>query len=97
MLLVVDARAGLRAGDAELAETLRGAAQAGPRRRQQNRPAPTTSRSPPSSTGSGSASRIAVSATHGLGTGDLLDPIVERARRPARAGRARDDAVRGSR
>ena len=39
ILLIVDARAGVRAGDAELAGTLRGASVPGPRRRQQARPA----------------------------------------------------------
>ncbi len=49
VLMVVDARAGLRAGDAELAKTLRGG---------DVRPtAPGTSMPPPSSTRSGSASR----------------------------------------
>ena len=38
MLLVVDGRAGLRAGDAELAKTLRGGGGAGAGRRQQSRP-----------------------------------------------------------
>ena len=50
--------------------------------------------SPPSSTRSASASRSPVSATHGLGTGDLLDAIVEAlGDRPPRADED-DDAVR---
>ena len=39
VLMVVDGRAGLRAGDAELAKTLRGGERPGPGRRQQSRPA----------------------------------------------------------
>jgi GTPase len=76
-LLVVDARAGLRPGDAELASELRGgrvpvvvaankvdaAAQAG---------------LAAEFYGLGLGDPVAVSATQGLGTGDLLDLIVER-------------------
>ncbi len=76
-VLVVDARAGLRPGDAELARELRGggvpvivaankvddARQAG---------------SATEFYGLGLGDPVAVSATQGLGTGDLLDLIVER-------------------
>ncbi len=72
VLLVVDGRAGLRAGDAELAKTLRGGdvpvlVVVNKADRPDDEP------SPPSSTPSAWASRWPVSATHGLGSGDLLD------------------------
>jgi GTP-binding protein len=59
VMLVVDARAALRSGDAELAKTLRAGG-------------------PPVL-----VEPIPVSATHGLGTGDLLDRIVETLGEPA--------------
>src|SRR4051794_20428470 len=86
VLLVVDARAGLRAGDAELAATLRGAE------------VPVLVAANKSDTPAdahlvaefhrlGLGDPEPVSATHGLGTGDLLDRVVEalgeRAERPA--------------
>ena len=49
---------------------------AGGRRREQGRLRRARSRWPPSSTRSASASRSPVSATHGRGTGDLLDRLV---------------------
>jgi len=76
-VLVVDARAGLRAGDAELARELRG----GPV------PAIVVANKVDEGTQQGLASEfyalglgdpLPVSATQGLGTGDLLDLIVER-------------------
>jgi GTP-binding protein len=76
-VLVVDARAGLRAGDAELARELRG----GPV------PAIVVANKVDEGTQTGLASEfyalglgdpLPVSATQGLGTGDLLDRIVER-------------------
>ena len=73
VLLVVDARAGVRAGDAELAGTLRGCRGAGPRGRQQSRPARATIRSTAEFHGLGLGEPLPVSATHGLGSGDLLD------------------------
>lgn len=92
ILLVVDGRAGLRSGDAELAKTLRGSE------------VPVlvvvNKADRPDDYGIGAefhalglGEPLAVSATHGLGTGDLLDAIVaalgERPPRPRE-----DDAVR---
>ncbi|HYP47947.1 MAG TPA: ribosome biogenesis GTPase Der [Thermoleophilaceae bacterium] len=76
-LLVVDARAGLRPGDAELAEELRGG------------PVPVLVAANKVDDGRqlglaadffalGLGDPVAVSATQGLGTGDLLDVLVER-------------------
>jgi GTP-binding protein len=92
VLLVVDGRAGLRAGDAELAKTLRGAAV----------PvlAVVNKVDRPDDYGAGAefhalglGEPLPVSATHGLGTGDLLDATVaalgEREPQPEA-----DDAVR---
>ena len=56
-LLVVDARAGLRPGDAELARELRGGRRAGDRGRQQGGRGQPDRAWPPSSTGSASATR----------------------------------------
>ena len=76
-LLVVDARAGLRPGDAELAGELRGgavpvivAANKVDEARQSGLAAEFY--------GLGLGDPVAVSATQGLGTGDLLDLVVER-------------------
>ncbi len=75
VILVVDARAGLRAGDAELAGTLRGSA----------RPVVVVANKADrvgdqhlaaEFYGLGLGEPLAVSATHGLGTGDLLDRVV---------------------
>lgn len=81
-LLVVDARAGLRAGDDELARELRGgrvpvivAANKVDDGRQTGLAAEFY--------GLGLGEPIAVSATQGLGTGDLLDRVVERLPRGA--------------
>jgi GTP-binding protein len=75
VLMVVDGRAGLRAGDAELARTLRGGAV--PVVVAVNK---VDSPSDYSATAEfhalGLGEPLAVSATHGLGTGDLLDAIV---------------------
>jgi GTP-binding protein len=75
VLMVVDARAGLRAGDAELAKTLRGgdvpvlvAAN------KADRPSDFHLTAEFHSLGLGEP--MPLSATHGLGTGDLLDAIV---------------------
>jgi GTP-binding protein len=76
-LLVVDARAGLRPGDAELAQELRGGGV----------PVIVAANKVDDARQTGLASEfyglglgepLAVSATQGLGTGDLLDLIVER-------------------
>ncbi len=76
ILIVVDARSGLGPGDAELADLLR----------RSGRPVvvaankidrPRTRPSPPSSTRLGLGEPLPVSANHGLGTGDLLDRLVE--------------------
>jgi GTP-binding protein len=77
VLLVVDGRAGVRAGDAELAKTLRGG----------DVPVlvvvnkvdrPGDEHVAAEFHGLGLGDPIAISATHGLGTGDLLDRMVER-------------------
>ena len=89
-LLVVDARAGLRPGDAELASELRG----GPL------PVVVAANKVDAASYAGLAAEfyslglgdpVAVSATQGLGTGDLLDLIVERL---PDADAAADDATR---
>jgi GTP-binding protein len=76
ILLVVDGRAGLRAGDAELARTLRGS----------ETPVivAVNKADQPNDYGAtaefhalGLGDPLAVSATHGLGTGDLLDAITD--------------------
>ena len=76
VLLVADARAGVRAGDAELAKTLRGAevpvlvvANKVDRAQDEHLTAELHRL--------GLGEPFAVSASHGLGTGDLLDRIVE--------------------
>ena len=75
IVLVVDARAGLRAGDAELARTLRGSATpvvvAVNKADRPNDYAVTAEFH-----GLGLGEPLAVAATHGLGSGDLLDAIV---------------------
>jgi GTP-binding protein len=78
VLMVVDGRAGLRAGDAELARTLRGAeVPVLVAVNKADRPADGDH------LGAefhqlGLGDPIAVSASHGLGSGDLLDRVVER-------------------
>jgi GTP-binding protein len=90
-LLVVDARAGLRPGDAELAGELRGG------------PVPVIvaankvddqAQAPSSAEfyGLGLGDPVAVSATQGLGTGDLLDLVVQRL--PESDGAGADGEVR---
>ncbi len=75
ILLVVDGRAGVRAGDAELAKTLRGGAV--PVLVVVNKvDRPGDEHVAAEFHGLGLGDPIAISATHGLGTGDLLDRIV---------------------
>src|SRR2546423_2642791 len=77
VVLVVDARAGLRPGDAELARELRGAPMpvlVAANKVDDVKAIPAASEF----YGLGLGDPIAVSATQGLGTGDLLDLIVER-------------------
>jgi GTP-binding protein len=92
IVLVVDARAGLRAGDAELAKTLRGA----------NVPVlvAVNKADRPDDYGAtadfhalGLGDPFGVSATHGLGSGDLLDAIVAALGEPSSQSEE-DDAVR---
>lgn len=76
VLLVVDARAGLRAGDAELARTLRsGEVPVLVIVNKVDRPG--DEHLTAEFHGLGLGDPIAVSATHGLGSGDLLDRVVE--------------------
>jgi GTPase len=76
VLLVADARAGLRAGDAELAVVLRGAE--APVLVVANKvDRPEDEHLTAELHGLGLGQPFAVSATHGLGSGDLLDRIVE--------------------
>jgi GTP-binding protein len=76
VLLVVDAGAGVRAGDAEVAKELRGgAAPVLVAVNKVDRPGDDYLTADFHSLGLGEP--LAVSATHGLGTGDLLDRVVE--------------------
>jgi GTP-binding protein len=90
--MVVDGRAGLRAGDAELAKTLRGAeVPVLVAVNKADRPDDHGIAAEFHALGLGEP--LAVSATHGLGSGDLLDAIVSAlGERPAAA--EEDDAVR---
>jgi GTPase len=91
-VLVVDARAGLRPGDAELAEELRAA------------PVPVIVAANKVDDGSavgaaaefhslGLGDPVAVSAAHGLGSGDLLDRVAERLEQVGSPDRDDDQAV----
>jgi GTP-binding protein len=92
VLMVVDARAGLRAGDAELAKTLRGGgAPVLVAVNKADRPNDFAATAEFHALGLGEP--LAISATHGLGSGDLLDAIVATlGERPPRL--EDDDAVR---
>jgi GTP-binding protein len=92
IVLVVDARAGLRAGDAELARTLRGSkTPVVVAVNKADRPNDYSSTAEFHALGLGEP--LAVSATHGLGSGDLLDAIVAAlGERPEQD--PEDDAVR---
>ena len=74
IVLVVDGRAGLRGGDADLAKTLRGS-QVPVIVVVNKADRPTDYAVTAEFHGLGLGDPIAVSATHGLGTGDLLDAI----------------------
>jgi GTPase len=92
VLLVVDGRAGLRAGDAELAKTLRGAeVPALVAVNKADRPG--DEHLVAEFHGLGLGEPLAVSATHGLGSGDLLDRLVA-ALGDARPAEEDEDAVR---
>ncbi len=92
VLMVVDGRAGLRAGDAELAKTLRGG-EAPVLVAVNKADRPDDHGIAAEFHGLGLGEPLAVSATHGLGSGDLLDAIVAAlGERPEQA--EEDDAVR---
>jgi GTPase len=76
VLLVVDGRAGLRGGDAELAKTLRGA-EASVVVAVNKVDTPGDEHLTAEFHKLGLGEPLAVSATHGLGSGDLLDRVVE--------------------
>jgi GTPase len=92
IVLVVDGRAGLRAGDAELAKTLRGSrVPVIVAVNKADRPDDFSITAEFHALGLGDP--LAVSATHGLGTGDLLDAIAA-ALGDREEVAAEDDAVR---
>jgi len=92
VMLVVDARAGVRAGDAELAKTLRGAeVPVLVVANKLDRPEDEHMTAELNKLGLGEP--LGVSATHGLGSGDLLDRVVELLGEQARPGEE-DEAVR---
>ncbi len=92
VMLVVDARAGLRAGDAELAKTLRGGeTPVVVAANKVDRPEDDHLTAEFHQLGLGDP--VAVSASHGIGSGDLLDRVTELlGERPRSEGD--DDAVR---
>jgi len=93
VMMVVDARAGLRAGDAELAKTLRGGdLPVVVIANKTDRPGEHYLAAEFHKLGLGEP--LAVSATHGLGSGDLLDRVVELlGERPERAALAEGTRV----
>ncbi|HEY5709115.1 MAG TPA: ribosome biogenesis GTPase Der [Solirubrobacterales bacterium] len=92
VMFVVDARAGVRAGDAELAETLRGAeVPVIVVANKLDRPEDEHMGAELNKLGLGEP--LGVSATHGLGSGDLLDRVVVLLGEHAQPGEE-DDAVR---
>jgi GTP-binding protein len=92
VVLVVDARAGVRAGDAELAKTLRGAdVPVLVVANKLDRPEDEHMAAELHQLGLGEP--LPVSASHGLGSGDLLDRLVELLGEHAQPGEE-DDAVR---
>ena len=85
VMLVVDARAGVRAGDAELAKTLRGAdVPVLVVANKLDRPEDEYMSAELNKLGLGEP--MPVSASHGLGSGDLLDRVVELLGERAQAG-----------
>jgi GTP-binding protein len=92
VMLVVDARAGVRAGDVDLAKTLRGAdVPIVVVANKLDRPEDEHMTAELNQLGLGEP--MPVSATHGLGSGDLLDRVVELLGERAQPGEP-DDAVR---
>jgi GTP-binding protein len=92
VMLVVDARAGVRAGDAELAKTLRGAdVPVVVVANKLDRPEDEYMSAELNKLGLGEP--MPVSASHGLGSGDLLDRVVELLGDRAQAGEP-DEATR---
>jgi GTP-binding protein len=92
VMLVVDARAGVRAGDVDLAKTLRGAdVPVVVVANKLDRPEDEHMTAELNQLGLGEP--MPVSATHGLGSGDLLDRVVELLGERARPAEP-DDAVR---
>ncbi|HET7483840.1 MAG TPA: ribosome biogenesis GTPase Der [Solirubrobacterales bacterium] len=92
VMLVVDARAGVRAGDVDLAKTLRGAdVPVVVVANKLDRPEDEHMTAELNQLGLGEP--LPVSATHGLGSGDLLDRVVELLGERARPAEP-DDAVR---
>jgi GTP-binding protein len=92
VMLVVDARAGVRAGDAELAKTLRGAdVPVVVVANKLDRPEDEYMSAELNKLGLGEP--MPVSASHGLGSGDLLDRVVELLGDRAQPGEA-DEATR---
>src|SRR4051795_2205583 len=92
VMLVVDARAGVRAGDAELAKTLRGAdVPVVVVANKLDRPEDEYMSAELNKLGLGEP--LPVSSSHGLGSGDLLDRVVELLGERAQPGEP-DDAVR---
>ncbi|MFL5900549.1 MAG: ribosome biogenesis GTPase Der [Solirubrobacterales bacterium] len=92
VMLVVDARAGVRAGDADLAKTLRGAdVPVVVVANKLDRPEDEHMTAELNKLGLGEP--LPVSATHGLGSGDLLDRVVELLGERAQPSEP-DDAVR---
>jgi GTP-binding protein len=92
VLLVVDATAGLRPGDADLAQLLRGSgvpAIVAANKLDRGEDAPQAAEFH----GLGLGEPVPVSAAHGIGTGDLLDRVVDAVREHAVADEPDTDAV----
>ncbi|HZO61238.1 MAG TPA: ribosome biogenesis GTPase Der [Solirubrobacterales bacterium] len=92
VLLVVDATAGLRPGDADLAQLLRGSpvpAIVVANKLDRGEDAPLAAEFH----GLGLGDPVPVSAAHGIGTGDLLDRLVDTVRERALPDGPEDDAV----